>query len=393
MSTSTNTVESKAPATAAAPKAPAKAAATKSSTAAKTKKPAATETKAEASAGSVVHASNSGGLIPQGVANAMQSTANSVPPANEVVSKATAVPAVGATEGTDQEAPKQLTILESLMGTHFNELEVCLAFTLNLSDSRFYQGQAKALSKTKDASGNVVNLYSPFRKGPKDDKGAAAGVFHPLLGKAMRVLEKIKGSRILVAGKEKEVCAIMQKAVNAARAEIEDLFPKFSNDALIEAGVEHIGVRDVFHSTSWVNAEVTDSVTRHIGVINFIVNSGVVYDEEDPIKMIRSLETKLRMWSDKHPNVTILMGVALSIEDFDDGDVRNLVSMLLDEDGFSWFPKSSFISSLTNPEMAQTWAPKTLEGINKDLFPATADVLMVKVAATPEETAADDAAE
>ena len=125
--------------------------------------------------------------------------------------------------------------------------------------------------------------------------------------------------------------------------------------------------------------EVGTAEVGHLGILNFHVNSGVVYDEEDPIKLIRQLETKLQLCSEKHPTVTILMGIAMNLEDFEQPDIRGAVNALIDEDEYQWFPKNTLVRSLDTPEDAQNWVPQTKASIERDLFPNTADVLLVKL--------------
>lgn len=342
------------------------------------------------------HSADTGGLIPQGVANKMAQDAVQQTPAPakgfSTKEEAEAIVQVAAPveAAVVAAAAQQPDLVERAGLVGFNQLDICLMITLNLSDSRFINGQTKSLVKVKDVDGNIHNLYWPFRKA-KEEKGIAAGVFRPLFNKMFKTIDMVKSNQLLVVGDRAGATEVFKKALNTIQSDIEGMFPKFDQAALNEVGAT-VGVNDVFVTTSWVNTESasTESLSFNQAVINFQVNCGQFYDTEDRAKFVRDLEGTLKMYAEKYPNASVLYGVTIAMEDLEDQDIRDLTGILLDEDGFTLFTKSKMVRSLSSPDDKQDWIPHSKEGIETLLMPTTADALFVKVVASEDESTEAD---
>ena len=313
--------------------------------------------------------------------------------------------AVATSEVTDTPQPpkaapveKKATSVEDLFNNTFSTCGVNMMFTLGMADPKFRDGSTKTLSKWS-AAGVDYNLYNPFRKGGRakdSDTEVPAGILRQALSSCMKSVSLMNNSSILYLGKPKEVFSALTSALDRV-AEVCTSSLKLSPNLVLGAFTDEDGTvdeeaqlkfSDVIRVTSWLSMDWRDElaaetpVMSHEAMVNFYVNVGALYDSSDKLKMIRQYESILRLMAEKQcsPNTSILFAVNLSAEDLIDAEVRELLGVLLEEEGegFELFTKQSMLDSFNQFD----FMPKSKKGVLEDLLNPRApagDILLVKV--------------
>ncbi len=293
---------------------------------------------------------------------------------------------------------KKAPSVEDLFNNTFSTCGVNMMFTLGLADQKFRDGSTKTLSKW-NAAGVEYNLYNPFRKGgrAKDSEvEVPSGILRQALSSCMNAVSLMNSSSILYLGKPKEVYSALTTAIDRV-AEVCTSSLKISPNLVLGVFSEEDGsvdeeaklkFSDVIRVTSWLSMDWRDEmaaetpVMSHEAMVNFYVNVGALYDSTDKLKMIRQYESILRLMAEKQcsPNTSILFAINLSAEDLIDAEIRELLGVLLEEEGegFELFTRQSMLDSFNQFD----FMPKSKKGVLEDLLnprSPSGDMLLVKV--------------
>ena len=297
--------------------------------------------------------------------------------------------------------PAKVPSTEELFSNTFSTCNVALMFTLGLADPKFSGGSTKALSKWEMPDGSVQNLYNPFRKGGKpkgSDVQVPAGILRSALGTCMDTVTLMNASSILYLGSPKDVFS----ALNTALRRVSDvcttslsLAPDFvlgsfaveSSEAQVDAvpETENLTVSDIVRVTSWLSMDWREALANetpivdHEAVIHFYVNNGSLYDSPDKLKGIRQVESVLRLMNAARGSSTdVLFSLNLSTASLVDAEMRDLLGVLLDTEGFELFTRQTLVDNFRRFE----FTPKTKKAVSEDLFSPQApagDLFLVKI--------------
>jgi len=350
------------------------------------------------------------GVVPLRQAQAMQHDSVKEDPSSNMTPQPPGQPQSTPTE-TETATTKKLSVGE-LFGNTLSTLNVNVMVTLGLADLRFADGTIKSLARWAGVEGGEeYNLYNPFRKGGKakdSDTVHASGIFRSGLVKAFEAINVINNSSLIFLGKPQEIFPALQSAVGRVADACTQSFhisPDLVLGTLSEGEGEGEGedatlmFRDIIRVTSWLSMSwfdgreehaATEPIQNHEAMINFYVNSGALYDSQDKLKMIRQVQSILKITLDKvaQNSTSVLLALNLSTEDLADAEMRDLLGVLIDSEGFEMFTKGAMLSSYGEYD----FLPKSKKGIQEDLLnPRTpsGDILLVKdIGAVEEEVEA-----
>lgn len=296
---------------------------------------------------------------------------------------------------------------EGLFDNTFSACVVNVMFTFGLSDQRFVGGTAKPLAHW--SSGELeYNLYNPFRKGGKSkisEEVVVPGIVRPSLEACLNAVGIINNSRILFLGKPREVFPALTSAIGRVAdvcreslgikpdliigdfAEDVDEASAEGEDEVVqsEAPDSHLRFSDIVRVTSWLSMDWRDEaalenpVMGHEAMVHFFINSGALYDSSDRLKMIRQLESTIRLTSAKAGDPTsMLFALNLSSEDLVSAEMRDLLGVLLESEGFEMFTRHSMLENFGQYD----FMPKSKKGVQEELLnpqsPA-GDLFLVKI--------------
>jgi len=285
--------------------------------------------------------------------------------------------------------------VDNLFDNTFSTCGVNVIFTLGLASPQFRDGSTKSLSKWTVGS-TEYNLYNPFRKGKQTEQDVPSGILRHALSTCLKAVSLINNSSILFLGKPKDVYSALNTAVSRV-AEVCTSSLGISPNLVLGAFAEEDGsvdestqlqFSDVVRVTSWLSMDWRDEmagetpVMTHEAMVNFYVNVGALYDSQDKLKMLRQFEATLRLSAEKQcgPNTSILFAVNLSTDDLIDAEIRDLLGVLLEEEGegFELFTKQNMLDNFSQFD----FMPKSKKGVTEDLLNPRApagDILLVKV--------------
>jgi hypothetical protein len=342
------------------------------------------------------------GLIPEHHAVEMQQLAQAEPPVNVVVGSV-AAPVTLEQEPELAPAPAPTS--------SFNQLVLNVMFTFNLGNRSMFE-QKESLSEiaysdssTSDeeeedesASGTVLNLYSPFRKSKR--KGvefpAPDGVLRNVMEKLFNLTDTVNAGRIMYAGTDAEVLATLENSVASIATRIQDLLP-CSEDTVVAVTQrtgeddsvgedEIIQFGDIVKVRSWVNSAETDAevFNSHNAVINFVINSGALYDSPDRAKYLAgvlSILTMMREHAGENAKTNVLFAVTLAPYLLADAGFRSLLGDLQDTMGFNFYTRAELHAGFLS-----SWLPQDATAIDSCVLSQDSDLLLIRFCAPDEVT-------
>ncbi len=338
-----------------------------------------------------VKAVTSGELVNEKAATQMQQDAagaTTTPPASHV-------PPVAEPVEVEVAEPAPV-IVESV----YHALTAAIMVTLDLTNPHM-NGLKKILSAV-DVNGDVVNLYSPFRKAGKP-KGSevppAEGILRSALESILDITDRINDSKIMLIGaKANQVNKFLGDSIKEARSQMQNLLPLTADSnvaSLVAADAEEgddeieVEFQNIVKLSSWTNSPLTsgeahevDTVAEHNAVFNITVNAGMLYDSTEKVKAINQIETILRLHRSKRPEskTEILLAVMLNPSDLANQETRDLLDTLIGDEEFALYTRSE----LLNLDVAN-WLPTTKAEVERDLLAPAGDLLLVQLLGDEEE--------
>jgi hypothetical protein len=284
----------------------------------------------------------------------------------------------------------------------FNTLAINVMFTLNLSDSQFF-GLKDSVSDMDLGEGEHINLYSPFRKMKKKPVGLPVpdGILRTVLQPMFALTDALNSSKVVYAGSHDDVSLTLQTCVLDARNQIESLLP-LAEDTVIakqimadeNAAPVDIRFSDLVRVGYWVNepTEVASGAAEVMlhsnAVLNFTLNSGALYDSASRGKYIQNVVSVLNMMATfrgEEASTNVLLGVNIDPRFLSNADFRELLSELLDVQGFVLYTRNELYAG-----NMEDWLPSSKAVIDSTLLSPGSDLLLVCVCnGQPEENTVD----
>lgn len=323
---------------------------------------------------------NDTGVVSDKVAQSMQQASVSAPDAVET------------TQAPTTDRPKDELSLATMFPQEFSTFSINVMFTMGLADPRFLDGVTKDLAEWPPTAGvPTYNLYSPLRKGSKESK-VSTGIIRRGLNTCLNAASLVNNSSLVFMGKHEQIYPALKSALGAVAARCtmalgfdpSTVVGEFKDESGVKNDEGNLLFSDIVRVSSWLtmNWKVEDEAPfpNHEGIINFYINSGMMYDAKDKLKAIRNAESTLRLAAGKLEDgcATVLFALNLSTSDLVSADTRDLIGLLLEDDGYELFTKQVLLDNMDKID----FVPKSKKSISEDLFnprASTGDLLLVKM--------------
>lgn len=288
-----------------------------------------------------------------------------------------------------QRAPESPTPAPVTMPS-FHQLTLNVMFTFNLSNPCLF-GQKDSLSAV-DIEGEHVNMYSPLRKhkAKGNETVFCEGVLRLILPQLFDLTDALNSSRVIYAGSNTDIQSVLEETAEATKMRIANLMPLTEDTVVIKTQVNDnedcytdVTFGDIVRVANWLTTTESDNqlITQHQGVVNFIINSGALYDSATPAKYIESVASLLRMMhanraKSGQPSTNILLGVTISPSFLSSTTVRQLIDELIEQHGFILHTRNELHRGGLGD-----WLPKSIESVDSNLLSPDADILLVSLCA------------
>lgn len=285
-------------------------------------------------------------------------------------------------------APDQPKQVEDILGfVNFGQIAITPMVILDMTCSEMFSDM-KDLKAVPTGCG-LVNIYNPLRKaGMRGEEVVHEGLLRSSMLSVLAVANRVNNANIVMPGQSANAYhETMRAVVKRLVSDIENVFP-FGADSLIaeytidgddENDTVHNVVRfnDIVSVRAWFNSVSDDSamsVFDHNIIVNFNVNAPALYDSADKLKFIVQSGSILTNILRKAESPTMLFGVKLSASDLASTEIRELLDLMIDTEGFALYSSRDLVARSGDSD----WVPPTKVGVERDLMNA-GDILLLKI--------------
>lgn len=267
-------------------------------------------------------------------------------------------------------------------------VSVEIHMTLN-SGLTFLKGlkQLKVVDITgSDGQTRKFNFYNPFLRQDKD-RITGEGLLRASIANMAKIAHSVLGREVVYMGDDADALAKrIEDLASSVRSKMEQKLPLQRSDALFEIPIRlndgtdfnrPVTFGELFAVNNWCETYVDEdaSVTTHIVHFNISLNAGALYDSGEPATFIKKAHQFLEAQLTSHGLNEVVgydVGFAIDSTTLIDGDVRQVVSSLIDDEGYTLVSKSAVLGS------QYSWIPSSAAD---SLFGFGCDLLLVSPSA------------
>ena len=239
------------------------------------------------------------------------------------------------------------------------------------------------------------NFYNPFVKADKD-RQTGEGLLRKTFSSIAEMVHSVLGREVVYLGGGQEITAAIANLVESVREKLVAKWPLPADYPVLELELSlddgtiiprPVQFGELFSLSSWVVSSEADEncVVTHTVVFNIGLNIGALYDSSEPHSFVRRahsfMEAQL-LDAGLEGLVDFNVNYAFDSMCLVDPNVRDVLDILLSEDGYSLVSKAAVTSGSTY------WAPSS---IVNNLFGFGCDLILRSPDAT--QDVEEDAAE
>jgi hypothetical protein len=267
-----------------------------------------------------------------------------------------------------------------------HQLHLGVMVTLAMTNLSMTELPKAALSAYPEGS-ETYNVYSPFKKKPKDGQPASqsVGVCRAAISELIGVANQLSARDISFLGKPSQAQSSFRKLIEDMRLMVDRSIPIRSQQQIIGADEDQEAMlfNHFVKVSSWLNFDYGSNpnrgdfiVRRHLGMLHLAVQSGQLYDSDEKLSYVQQTYNMLASaLAAKNSSVFMVLAVAISSDMLIDVAVRNMISVLLDDNGFFFVSRNSLLNGANE---SQAWFPPSKAAVNESMFNMGGDFILYK---------------
>jgi len=282
---------------------------------------------------------------------------------------------------------EELRRQEQQKRTLFNKLNISLMVTMNMTDRGVFAGLDDF--KSFQVKGHHYNIHNPFKKASsKKEVPIPEGILRSALYRILHQANEINISNTILLGNEADVMKNLKGSLETVIKGIQSTFPVEPEHHLAnlaspeeeeegESSGTRVLMRDVVRVSGWITRTIVEEMCLNNLVINLTINSGALYDDEAPHKIVSHAQTVLTKTISDFDAVSVLFGVILDPAELARRNVREMLEVMLEDESlkFTLFTKRDLYGSEADE---LNWIPNSKAGIDRDLMTNGGEILLLK---------------